>query len=306
MGLVPSTMAASEPATIQSLGAHTVRMEFAIGDPASQLEPTIEAYARVGIRVMPLAGFAGTLPSEAQAKNLATWAAAFGPGGSFWQGKALPESAAVTTIEFGNETSYSYQYSDNSPSGYATRAQTYALRFRTAYEAIHGVNSSVGLLAQADDGGSGSPEWVNNMFKAVPNLASMVAGWTVHPYGPEWQAKMDELVSSTTANGAPNTIPIDVTEWGLASDNGRCLNDNYGWNPCMTYTEAGNTLSATMQAMRNRYGSRLREFYVYQAQDLAESGTTNEREEYFGVLQKSGASKGAYTTTVESLLTANP
>ena len=40
---------------------------------------------------------------------------------------------------------------------------------------------SVGLLAQADDGGSGSANWVNHMFDAVPNLGTMVDGWTVHP-----------------------------------------------------------------------------------------------------------------------------
>ncbi len=144
------------------------------------------------------------------------------------------------------------------------------------------------------------------MFKAVPNLAGMVAGWTVHPYGPEWQGRIDALISQTQADGAPSSIPIYITEWGLATDNGRCLSENYGLNKCMSYQEAGNTLGSTVAAMRARYGSRLHAFYLYQAQDQGPSGTSTNREEYFGALQNDGDSKGPYTAEVQSLLNANP
>ena len=143
------------------------------------------------------------------------------------------------------------------------------------------------------------------MFKAVPNLAQMVAGWTVHPYGPNWQSRLDALVSQTAASGAPSSfflIPIYVTEWGLATDNGRCLSDNYGWNKCMSYAEAASALASTVTEMRARYGSRLRGFYLYQAQDQSASGTSSDREQYFGVLQNDGSPKGAYTAEVQSLL----
>jgi hypothetical protein len=291
---------------IQQLGAHTARMEFGIGTPASQLAPVIEAYARAGIRPLLLAGFYGRLPTAAEAQNLASWAAEFGPGGTFWQGKSLPTGTAVTAIEFGNETSYSYQFTDNSTSAYASRAQTYALRLKEAHEAIHAVNPNVGLLAQADDGDNNSSEWVDNMFAAVPNLGQIVAGWTIHPYGPGWEARINRLISQTNAVGAPSTIPIDITEWGLATDNGRCLSDNYGFNKCMTYQEATTTLQSNLEAMRSRYGSRLASFYLYEAQDEDATGTSTEREGYFGALQSNGAPKGAYTTTVQSLLATNP
>jgi hypothetical protein len=301
-GVVPTTLAGSEPSTVRQLGARSVRMEFAIGEPASALASAVEAYARVGVRVMPLAGFYGRLPSPAEARNLASWAATYGPGGSFWAGKSFPSSVAVTDIEFGNETSYSYQFSDNSASGVAARAQTYALRFKEAEIAVKEVNQSVGLLAQADDGGSGSPAWVNNMFAAVPDLAQRVAGWTVHPYGTTWQAKMDDLVSTTAAHGAAANIPIYVTELGISVDNGKCVSNNYGWNPCMTNSEAASTLANVVSGMRNRYGKRLRALYLYQAQDERAEGASNDRESYFGCLQSDGASKGAYTTEVESVL----
>jgi hypothetical protein len=312
VGVVAGSALTFERPFIQKLGAHTARMEFEIGTPTSQMAPIVEAYARAGIRPLLLASFHGTLPTTTEAQNLASWAATFGPGGTLWQGKSFPAGTAVTDIEFGNETSFAYQYSDTSNasnwyalSSYAARAQSYALRFKDAQIAIGAANSKVGLLAQADDGDSGSSAWIDNMFAAVPDLAGRVAGWTVHPYGPRWQLKIDKLVSSTAAHGASDTIPIFVTEWGLASDNGRCLSDNYGWNTCMTFSEASTTLSSTVGAMKARYGSRLAAFYLYQAHDQAAPGTSTNRESYFGAFQSNEAPKGAYTTTVESLLSAN-
>ena len=139
MGLVAGSAIAYELPYIQQLGAHTARMEFSINTPVSQME-SIDGRLRAGRRrPLLLAGFDGRLPSTGEAQNLAGWAAAFGPGGTFWQGKSYPASAAVTDIEFGNETSYSYQFSDTSSasnwyalSSYVARAQTYALRFKDA------------------------------------------------------------------------------------------------------------------------------------------------------------------------------
>ncbi len=305
MGVVAGSALMYELPFIHKLGAHTARMEFAIDTPASQIAPIAEAYARDGIRPLLLASFDGTIPSSAEAKNLGTWAAEVGPGGSAWKGKTFPAGTAVTSIEFGNETSYSYQYSNDSASGYATRAQEYAIRFKEAQESIQAVDPSVGLLAQGDPGNAPGTSWMDNMFKAVPNLGQLVAGWTVHPYGPNWQSIVNEVVSSAKADGAPSSIPLEVTEWGLSTDNGRCLESNYGFNPCMTYQEAATTLESTVAAMRTDYGSRLATVYLYEAHDLKATGTSTEREAYFGALQSNEAPKGAYTTTVESLLSAN-
>jgi hypothetical protein len=302
---VNSGSATTELPYIQQVGARTVRMDIGISTPASQMVPLVETYARAGVRVLLLAGFYGRVPSTSEAQNLASWAREFGPGGTLWQGRSFPAGTAVTDIEFGNETSYTYQFSDNSSSSYATRAQTYALRFKDAQTAVQEANPNVGLLAQADAGGGGS-QWVDNMFAAVPDLGQRVAGWTIHPYGTNWQNRMDALLTTTSAHGAPSTIPMFITEWGLASDNGRCLSDNYGWNKCMSYAEAASTLTTVLAGMRTRYTSRLAAFYLYHVHDQVPSGTSTDREAYFGALQSNGATKGPYTTEVQALTGANP
>lgn len=282
------------------LRARLVRIEFPVGDAPSQMEPVIAAYAAAGIRVLPLAGFYGSMPTPEQARRLAGWASAFGPGGSFWSSHSYGE-LAIQDIELGNETSYGYQYGDNAgePS-YQERARTYAIRLKEAAEAIGSTSHHVGLLAQEDDW---TGEWANGMFEAVPNLGSYVAGWTIHPYGPDWQGRVEDLIKQTTSHGAPSTIPIDITEWGLATDNGKCLTDNYGWNPCMSYEEAATTLTSTLAEMRAMLGTRLGMFILYQVRDQQLStATTNEREAYFGALQHELQPKGAFTSAVQHVL----
>ncbi len=148
---------------------------------------------------------------------------------------------------------------------------------------------------------SGYTTWVDSMFKAVPDLGSYAAGWTAHPYGPQWNTSVDNLISQTRSKGAPD-LPLWFTEWGVSSDDGRCLNDNFGWDKCMTYAAAADALTTTISGMRARYGSRLAAVYLYHAHDLKASGSSNDREAYFGALQLDKSSKGAYTTAVKSLL----
>jgi hypothetical protein len=276
-----------------------VRIEFSISDSASQLQNTIATYAEKGIRVAPLASFYGRLPSEAEARNLASWASAYGPGGSFWTGRS-DGNLAIQTIEFGNETNDGYQYNDSAgePS-YAERAHTYATRLKEAAQAISQTGVKVGLLSVSEDW---TGDWMRGMFEAVPNLGSYVAGWVSHPYGTGWRSAIEDILAQAAAHGAPSTIPIDITEWGLATDNGHCLSDNYGWNMCMSYGEAATTTSTVLTAMRALLGSRLHDFFIYQIRDQQPSGASTDREAYFGALQHELQPKGAYTTEVKTVL----
>jgi len=311
MGAVVGSNAMYELPWLKALGAHTARMEFGINSSVASLEPVVAAYAAAGIRPLMVAGFNARIPSVAEAQNVAKWASAFGPGGTFWKGKNYAASTAITTIEFGNETNNPWQYLGTTPSNWANepaflaRAEEYARLLKAAQIAISQAGANVGLLGIADQY-SGYTTWVNAMFKAVPDLGQRVAGWTVHPYGPNWKTPIDTLIADTAAHGAPSTVPIYATEWGVSTDNGRCLDDNFGWNKCMSYQEAASVLSSTVGAMRARYGSRLRSVYIFQARDQQPTGASSNREYYFGALQSNQASKGAYTTEVQSLLAENP
>jgi hypothetical protein len=289
----------------RQLGADIVRLEFAVGAPASALRGSVAAIAGQGAQPLLLAGFHARMPTEAEARNLAGWAAEFGPGGSFWNGR--PDGhLAVRQIEFGNETSYSHQYGDTwSDQSYKDRGKLYATRFAQAHAAIAATSRPVGLLAQADDGGTGSAAWVDSMFDAVPNLAQLVDGWTVHPYGPRniWEPKLNRLIAQTAANGAPGTIPIDITEWGLSSNNGVALTDNYGWPVNQTYAQAAAALDSTVSEMRAdpEIGPRLRLFMLYTSYDANASLGPNNRERFFGALTDTLADKGAYSAEAREL-----
>jgi hypothetical protein len=304
VGIVSGSDHLGETKVVDGLGAKVVRLEFPVGRPAAALRPAIAAHAAHGTRVLALAGFAGRMPTAAEARNVASWAKAYGPGGSFWAGRT-DGRLAMRHIEFGNETSFGYQYGDqyDKPS-YVVRARRYARRLRDAHRAVRGANPRVGLLAQADDANTGSSAWVDGLFDAVPGLGKRVAGWTIHPYGPreKWAPRMDRLVAQTASRGARSSIPIYVTEWGLSTDGGRCLSDNYGWDRCMTYAAAATTLKTELAEMRARYGSRLRAVFLYQARDQTASGTSSNREHYFGALRSDLTDKGPYSATVRSLL----
>jgi hypothetical protein len=287
--------------SVTILGAKVVRVEFPIEWTAAELERTIVGYAELGIRVAPLATFDGTMPTPAQAQGLALWAKAYGPGGTFWAGRS-DGALAIQTIEFGNETSGGYQYGDNAgePS-YQQRAKTYAIRLKEAAQAISAAGVKVGMLAVAEDW---TGDWMDGMFSAVPNLGSYLAGWVSHPYGPGWKSKFEDIANQAASHGAPSTIPIDVTEWGLANDNGRTLSENYGYNPSMSYQEAASTLRSTVAEMRAWLGSRVGLFFLYQVRDQQTSGASSEREAYFGALQHEDQSKGPYTQAAQELLAA--
>jgi hypothetical protein len=93
-----------------------------------------------------------------------------------------------------------------------------------------------------------------------------------------------------------------VTEYGLATDDGRCLSDNYGWDRCMSYAAAGSALRGAVAGMRAAQPARLRAVLLYQGHDQRPSGSTAEREHYFGALRADFGDKGAFSASVRSLL----
>jgi len=309
-GIVTGSAVQWELPFAQTLGARRARMEFDISTPVAAMAPAVEAYMQAGIKPLLLAGFHGRMPTADEARNLAEWAKAFGPGGTLRAGKGYAPETAVTHIEFGNESNQNWQYPAlaNDPNWaktdtYKNLAATYAQRFRDAALAIKAANPQVGLLAIGDTPGRWTT-WHDAAFAAVPEMRTLAAGWTVHPYGPQsrWQPNFDDALLQLKKHGVSDDAPIFVTEYGLATDDGRCLSDNYGWDKCMTYAQAADALTSTVAQMRARYGARLAEFYIYQGRDQRASGQSGDREHYFGALRSDRSPKGAYTTAVQMLL----
>jgi hypothetical protein len=297
----------------QTLGAKNVRMNFNIDTPTSQMDPIIAAYAAAGIRPELLATFdAGTIPTASEVANLQSWATRYGPGGTFWAQSGYPASLAVTRIEFGNESSGNWEYPAlaNLPSwwnssGYEQVAEQYGQAYVQAVSDVSAANPGVKTLAVADSPGN-VPEWLQYMFQGAPTLKNVVQGWVVHPYGAAWQSDINTTLAQTQALGASSSVPVYVTEVGVATDNGNCLNGNYGWNACMSYAQAATTITSQVQAIETDLGSRLAELDLYSARDLNTPGTTNDMESYFGALGPTGQSKGPYTNAVENILASTP
>ncbi len=305
VGINAGQAAAYEARVGSRLHPSVVRVDFDISSPVSKIAPTVAALAARGERVQLLASFIGRMPGSSEARNLGRWAHAFGPRGSFWRGRS-DGRLAVRYIEFGNETNQSYQYDDCGPGcpGYPRRAREYAVRFKEAQEAIAGAdgNHRVGLLAISDD--SGSSTWADNMYDAVPDLTSRVAGWIEHPYGPDYRTKTNNLLAGVAPHGG-GKLPLFITEYGIATDNGRCLNDNYGWPRCLTYQQAADDLRGAIAGLRETYGSQLAEIMIFAQIDGKPSGATDNREDYFGALQSGGQDKGAFTAAVTDELRAH-
>jgi hypothetical protein len=167
----------------------------------------------------------------------------------------------------------------------------------------------VGLLAQGYDAASNSSIWIDGVYAGDPDLtsANRVAGWTIHPYGPYWGAsdRILRLVKQTAAHGAPSTIPIDITEYGISTKNGVTLTDNFGWPLNLTYAQAGTALHQTVDSFLSNpvYGKRIRLFELYVVNDRGSApANSNDRESFFGALDKNFNDKGAYTAEVRALM----
>ena len=275
----------------RALGAKVVRFSVAASRPGVRwLLDWDRRYARLGIRLQPVMTFDGGMLSAREAKGLVV----------------LDRLPGLKDVELGNETSYGYQYGDgHADASYRERARTYAVRVKEAAEALnpHGI----GVLAQAEDGGSNTSVWVREMFAAVPDLSRYVAAWVIHPYTDQRTVsapdtlgvpKMRRMVAQLAAFG-DRTTPIAITEWGVANDAGRALDDGGH----LTSAEAATILETTVPKVLAGLGSHpLQSFLLYQLRDRAPHGSSTSHEMYFGALTRRDGTKGPFTAAVGRLL----
>lgn len=288
------------PEGLTRLGAKLVRLEVGSGTTASSfnLSKDMGILDGLGIKVTLMAGFHAARPSASTAGNVKAWIDKWGPNGT----------DTINAIEFGNETYGRWQYPSESV---GTTARWYATELRKVALAIE--STGVPLLAQvSDQSESQTNEWVDGMFAAVPDLLQHVDGWTFHPYGPpdDARTRIGWAVSALARHG-DTTRPFYFTEFGIATDNGRTLNDNYSWPRNLTYQQAADGLTASYAMWNQTLGVRLREVYIYTQWDGATPGSSTEREYYFGAFQRDTSTpsgqggfreKGAWTAAIRSRL----
>jgi hypothetical protein len=279
--------------TVIGFGAHVVRDEYGIGSAASEVKAAGEFFQSHGTLFQPLAGFNARLPSEAEAKGLAAWAAALAPLG-------------VKYIEFGNETNYSGQVANTQANG-----ETYGKRAKEAAEAIQ--SSGIKLLVQGSDAGIvGNTEWLDGIYAVWPGIATHAAfgGWTIHAYPAAkefpvgatlvdtWGIPMMERMVKRLEFHGDSTSPIFDTEWGAHSTAaGTTMTDGGS----LDWSEAARMLEAHIPKLETASKKRLTQLLLYQATDQRAEGELN-REYYFGALTVTGGSKGAFTAFAEKFL----
>jgi hypothetical protein len=137
------------------------------------------------------------------------------------------------------------------------------------------------------------------MFSAVPDLNKHVSGWTAHPYGPK--ARYGPIMSramSDTARHGDSTLPFFITEYGISTNNGACLDSNYTWPNCMTYQQAADGMRGAIADMKQTY-PRIAQFFIFEQRDMANNG--NGREANFGAVKSDGSLKGAFTDAIRDL-----
>lgn len=239
--------------------------------------------------------------------NLPEWARRLGPGGDL-----AHASRPLRLMEIGNEQFWGY--GDKPGVGYAPQ---YAAKFRDTSIAVRAANSQVKCLAMLD--GNGDYSTLVNGLYSVPNFHQYVDGWVFHSYGEMngWHVpKIQTCLDLVAQKGAPNTIPVYITEDGWATDNGPTLGywdggtfvpDNYGNDPSMTYAEVGAAMRQKVAALRALpWGPRLRVWCQYITTDGAWPGTSDGRESYFGVLKIDGSAKGDMTQAARDLAAQYP
>lgn len=217
--------------------------------------------------------------------------------------KLLAGIPGLKYIEFGNETSYGYQYGDGfTEASYKERAKEYALLLKEAAEAM----ASVGMplpMCQADDGNSSSSVWVDEMYSAVPELHNYVSAWVIHPYGVENFSgpsgpRITRMISQVSAHGG-GAVPIDVTEWGIPSDNGIELSDGTKY----TYAAARILGEVQIAEIKAAAGTKLRQLLMFQGHDQRKHAEAGEnREWYFGGLTLTNTEKTLWSPFIKQLL----
>ena len=72
---------------------------------------------------------------------------------------------------------------------------------------------------------------------------------------------MDQAVRDTAKHG-DTTLPFFITEYGISTNNGQCLDSNYNWPTCLTYQQAADSLHGAIADLHQTYGTASRSSHL--------------------------------------------
>jgi hypothetical protein len=272
-----------EATALKRLKASVVRDEYSVATPIAELQAAAELVkdasgdgsGRLNLLISEAFG------SSSDAVKVGQIARALGPG-------------LLSAIELGNESF--------DPS----RGYLHARFCRASLAEASG--TGVPIVCQFQGGAA----WQAGLFSDgtfVPD------GWSLHIYpydGQEttWPMMLEQEISDMQARGV--LAPIYITETGVPIDDGRTLYRPPGGPGCTGSPTRGYTPDDAAAIMTTFYtqiapggpfGGYIRSALTYQASDQRTPGQTDCAENYFGILRSDQiASKGAYTTAIESEL----
>lgn len=271
---------------LRGIGVQADRIEFGPQMAWSEIDERYRLALREGMRVLPLLNVAQRI-STINAASFAAWTAAFaaryGPGGSFWAGRADAQ-LALSHIEIFNEPYGAWYYQPVEPGAFAHL-------YVAAVDAGRRANPSTRYLLPTqptvDEYGTSRP-WTDELWAAEPYIATRVDGLAVHPYGswavganPLWSYWKTRLLHEDWARrGAAR--PMWITEVG------QC-----------TSVAAPNCVSEAQQAEAVRFyvadaraTPYIKALFLFTHRDA--EGDPYNRENWFGIVHRDLTPKPAF------------
>jgi hypothetical protein len=228
------------------------------------------------------------IPSDpaAFARFAAAVAGRYGPGGAFWRSHPGLNPVPVRQLEIWNEPYFNF-FSFGGVS-----AARYARLVRAAGRAVRARNRRVGVMLEVDAGGSESPtDFVDSMYRAVPDLNRWFATVAVHPYSRDrdprhdrWFSHLGRVRAHMLAHGAHQ--PFWITEIGWTTCAAGHLLE------CVGEQEQARDFRAMFGMLRTRYSGFVKGVIVYHLNDFG--GGPDDREAHFGLLRVNGSRKPAW------------
>ena len=289
------------------IAANHVRTDFGPGMSQANADAEFADAAARGMRVLPVISQyqqISTIDKAAFAAYVGTFCARYGPGGAFWSGRS-DGYLAPEFIEVFNEPWGTWFVVNVEPDHYADL-------YIQAVRAGRAANSRCKFLIAGIDRyfQTAWQPWFSAIFTAQPTLAQYVDGVTVHLYGTkpldlswwgnysEWP-QVESIAPDLYARGVDigGAVKFWITECGFTTTSNASAPD-YGVSEA---DQASQYLDA-LRIARGRWADLVAGLFPYRYRD----GSTDTRENRWGVVRNNGTTKPAYTALQSALPTFSP